>query len=799
MLLHDLRYAVRTLVKRPAFTTVVILTLAVGIGANSAMFSIVNSVLIRPLPYPDAERLMFIYGAFRGGDEAAISPPDFLDYRERNTVFSSMAARSFIGEAVLTGGEEPERVSAAFITANFFATLGVPPLLGRAFSPEEERGDGHDVAIIAYGLWQRRFAGDPRVLGQEIQVDGRRHTIVGVTPALLDRTLDVQLWRPIAFGTGETSVRRFHFLRGLGRLQTGVTRAAAQRQLDDIARALERAYPENESWKLRLVPYKDMLLGDVGRALLVLLGAVGLVLLIACANVASLIMARGIARRGEIAVRTALGASRMSLVRQLLTESLTLGLAAGTLGLALGLALLKGVRTMSARMLPRLAEIEMDGTALAFTIVLSLLTSVVFGLVPALHVARDDLGASVRSLGRSTGDRRGLRLRDAMVVGQVALSVVLLVSAGLLVRSLWSMQRVEPGFEARELLTAQIALPRTRYESRESHRRFWTAFLERVAAVPGVELAAGTTMLPLVGAGDTYYYVEKRPPATDADRMNAQINIVTDEYFRTMRIPVVTGRTFGAEDRGGAPAVVINRTLANRLFPGASAVGERLVVDFGEPFVGTIVGVVGDVRAFGPRADPPDILYFTNQQAAGFGSGYMSLVVRARHDAASLTSPLRATLRELDPDVPLADARTMDQLLWDSVSDAAFRARLLGGFAAVALALAVVGLYGILAYSVTQRTREMGIRLALGARSREVFGMIVRRGMWMVGAGIALGIPAALGATRLLDQLLFEVGTTDLGVYAVVTAALGVAGLAACIVPARRATRVDPLVALREE
>jgi putative ABC transport system permease protein len=799
MLLHDLRYAVRTLAKRPGFTAVVLLTLAVGIGANSAMFSIVNSVLIRPLPYPDADRLMFIYGAFRGGDEASISPPDFLDYRERNTVFSSMAARSFIGDAVLTGGEEPERVSSALVTTNFFATLGVLPLIGRAFLAEEERGAGHDVAIISYGLWQRRFAGDRRVVGREIQVDGRPHTIVGVTPAVLDRTLDVQVWRPIPFGIEGTSVRRFHFLRGLGRLEPGVTPAVAQRQLDDIARMLERTYPENESWKLRIVPYKEMVLGGVGRALLILLGAVGVVLLIACANVASLMMARGIARRGEIAVRTALGASRMSIVRQLLTESLTLGLTAGALGIAVGLALLEGVRTVSARTLPRLAEIEMDGTALAFTIALSILTSVVFGLAPALHVARQDLGASVRTLGRSTADRSGLRLRDALVVGQVALSLVLLVSAGLLVRSLWSMQRVDTGFDSREVLTAQITLPQARYESRESHQRFWSALLERAAAVPGVEIAAGATMPPLVGGGDTYFYVEKRPPATDADRMNALINVVTDDYFRVMRIPVVAGRTFGSEDRGGAGAVVINRTLADRLFPGASALGERLVVDFGQPFAGTIIGVVGDVRSFGPRSDPSDILYFTNQQATGFGPGNMNLVVRARQNAASLVAPLRAVLRELEPDSPLANPRTMEQLLSDSVSDASFRARLLGGFAAVALALAVVGLYGILAYSVTQRIREVGIRLALGASRGEVFRMVVRQGAVLVIAGVALGIPAALGASRLLEQLLFEVRAADLGVYATVTAALGCAGLAACLIPARRATRVDPLAALREE
>jgi len=798
-MLQDLKYAMRGLVKRPAFAALIIATLALGIGANTAMFSIVNSVLFRPLPYERPAELVYMYGAFKQGSQAMVSPPDYLDYRDRNSVFSSLAARTVFGTAVITGSTEPERVASSIASANFFSTLGIKPYRGRVFLPEEEQGD-HAVAILSFGLWQRRYAGDVRIIGSTIPIDGRPHTVIGIMPPVLDRTMDVQIWRPIPFRTNEMSVRRFHFLRLVGRLKPGVTIAQAQRHMDGIARDLAAQYPENESWRLSLVPYRDVVIGGVGPVLLVLLGAVGVVLLIACGNVASLLLARASARSGEMAVRTALGAGRSRLVRQLLTESLLLGVAAGVAGLVLGHYLLVAVRAVGDGMLPRLAEVEIDGTVLAFTFGVSLLTSLVFGAAPALHAARTDLAAMMKSLGKSSAARSGVSTRDVLVVAQVALSVVLLVGAGLLVRSLWRLQDVKTGFDPSGLIAASVSLPPTKYTNRDAEVRFWDQFFERVRAIPGVESVAATTLFPLRGGGDTYFYIDGRPPATDADKMNATVSSVTEDYFTTMRIPLVAGRVFNSSDRAGAGVMIVSDALARRLFPGTSALGKRLVVDFGKPFVGEIVGVVGDVRIYGQANDAPEVMYFASRQPnAGWGMGFGNLATRVRGDPEAVASQLRAAVRALDPDVPLSAIQSVESILYDSVAAPRFRTQLLVGFAAVALVLAVVGLYGMLAYSVTQRSREMGIRMALGARPTAVFRMIIRQGMALVVVGIVLGVAGAFAATRLLAAQLFAVKATDPMVFGSVAITLGVAGLAACIVPARRATKADPIAALRVE
>lgn len=800
-MLQDIRYALRGSLRRPAFSMLVVLTLGVGVGANSAMFSIVNSVLIQPLPYERSDELIYIFGAFKGGDQASISPPDFLDYRERQTVFSSLAARTVFGSAVIGGGDRPERVPASIATANFFSTLGIQPFLGRAFLAAEEQG-AHDVAIISHALWHQRFGENPAVVGTGVVIDGRPHTIVGVLPPLVDGAMNAQVWRPVPFGTDETAVRRFHFLRGLGRLAPGVTVAQAQREMDAIARQLEQLYPENETWKLRLVPYRDVVVGDAAaRSLVMLMGAVGLVLLIACGNVASLLLARATARRGEMAIRTALGASRPRLVRQLLTESLVLGLAAGTVGLALAYYLVQGVRAVGAGIVPRLSELALDQTALLFTFALSLATSLVFGLAPALHAAKGGVAAALTSLGRASGGGSGGRARDALVVAQVAASFVILIVAGLLLRSLWQLQRVNPEFDPHGVFTAEVALPETKYAVRADADRFWSALTDRVRSIPGVEAAAGTTLLPLRGGGDTYFYVDGRPPATDADRMNATVSIVTDDYFTAMRIPVKRGRAFtGADGADGPGVMLVNDALARRLFPGGNAVGQRLVVDFGRPFRGEIVGVVSDVRIYGQANDAPDQMYFSiRQAAAGFGATRMRLVARVQGNPSAITPQVRAVLRELDPDVPLASVEPMADILSGSIRRVRFRAGLLAGFAGAALLLAVIGLYGVLAYSVTRRSRELGIRIALGARSTEVFRLVVREGMRLVALGAALGLGGSLAATRFVSGMLFDVGRTDPNVFVAVTLALLGSGLAACVLPARRATRVDAMQALRSE
>ncbi len=717
MFVQDLTYAFRTSLKRPAFTALVVGMLALGIGANTAMFTVVNSVLLQPLPYPHAKELVAMNGAFSKSDEAAISGPDFLDYRAGNRVFASFSGSAYQrDDAVLTGGDAPERVSVSRITADFFATLGVAPLHGRTFVPEENEGDGHDVAILSYGLWQRRFGGDPNAVGSTLSLGGQPVLIVGVMPPVLDQTLATDLWRPYAFHTPSSSVRRFHGMRGIGRLNPGVTIAQAQASMNVIAKQLEAAYPENQTWKLRLRPYQELVVGGADRALLVLLGAVGLVLLIACGNVASLLLARATSRQAEVGIRAALGATRRRLIRQLLTESLVLAAAGGAAGLVLAVVFVRGIRLFGAGLVPRLAEVNIDATVLAFTIIIALGTGLVFGLAPALHTVRSDIASTFASLGRSSGGRAGVRFRDGLVVAQVALSVVLLVGAGLLMRSLWALQAVPPGFEPDHVFTAQIGLPAQRYPDRESQLRFWDAFLSGVRAAPGVVMASATTALPMVGGGDTYYWRADKPPATDADRHNAMISMVAEEYFETMHIALVQGRTFGAAERGGPNAIILNKRLAGQLFENTNPLGQQLVIDFGTPFTGEIVGVVDDVRSYGPSQNPPPTLYLSSRQPGGFGIGYFGLVARTRGDPAAIAGALRTTLASLDRDIPLLRPQPMQRIVSDVTSDTRFAAQLLFAFAGAALLLAVVGLYGVLTYAVAQPTREQPIRNAYGAR-----------------------------------------------------------------------------------
>jgi predicted permease len=666
------------------------------------------------------------------------------------------------------------------------------------FSSEEEKGES-GVALISYGLWQRRYARDAEIVGKSIMIDGKPITVVGIMPPALERTMDVQVWQPIPFGTEGTSVRRFHYLRLVGRLKPGVTIAQAQLQMDGIAQNLAATYPENESWHLTLVPYREAVVGTIGPVLFVLLGAVGTVLLIACGNVASLLLARATARSGEMAIRTALGAGRSRIVRQLLTESVVLGLGAGVAGIAVAYYLLAGVRAVGDGVLPRLAEIEMDGLVLAFTFAISLVTSLVFGAMPSVYATRPNLAATMKSLGKASASKSGAYTRDMLVVAQVALTFVLLIGAGLLLRSLWQLQDVKTGFDATQLLTGEVGLPRSRYAGRTDVERFWNGFLERVKAIPGVESAAATTLLPLRGGGDTYFYIEGKPPVTDSDKMNATECTVTDEYFSTMRIAMVQGRTFNASDAGnGAPVMVINTSLAKRIFPNESAIGKRLVVDFGKPVTAEIVGIAADVRVYGQATDAPDIMYFSNRQpGVGFGTSVMNLVARVRGDPTNYVAQVRTALRGMDADVPIASVESMSSILYDSISAARLRTQLLTGFAGVALLLAVVGLYGMLAYSVTQRSREMGIRIALGAQPGAVFGLVLRKGVVLVVIGIVLGVGGALATTRLLSAQLFNVAPTDPTVFAGVAVALAVAGVAASFIPARGATRAATIAAVR--
>jgi len=798
MLRHDMTFALRNMIRRPAFALLVTATLGVGIGVNTAMFTVVNSVLIQPLPYRHAERLVYMYGSFSKYDRASISPPDFLDYRAANTVFESFAAHRFPGSAAITGSGDAERVSATDVTANYFTTLGVAPLRGRTFAAAEEEGAA-SVAIISYGLWQRRFGGDASILEKPLTIDGRPHRIIGVMPPILDRTLSVDVWRPLQLHGPDMAIRRFHFLRAIGRLKPGVTLQQAQASMDVVAKRLEATYPENATWHLNLLPYRAVIVGDIGRALMFLLVAVGLVLLIACGNVASLLLARATTRQGEIAIRTALGASRKRLVQQLVTESLMLAVAGGAAGFVLATWLVHTLRAIGNGILPRLAEVNIDGSVLGFTMALSLVTGLLFGVAPALHAARDDLARSLASIGRTSGSRGTVRARDLLVIAQVALSLVLLAGAGLLFRSLWNLEHVSPGFDAGHVLASEIFLPEERYADRAAQQQFWERLVADTRALPGVKSASLTSMLPLRGGGDTRFWIEGQD-RTPERAQAAQINVVADDYFSTMRIPIVRGRALGREDRTGPNTLLISETMAHRIFPATDPIGRRLVVDFGKnPFIGEIVGVVGNVSAFGVDATPPDVFYFSIHQSGGFGRGFMNLVVRTDGDPSAAASPIRAALAAIDKDIPLAGVRTMEEIVADSMSRQRFTTRLLIGFALAAALLAVVGLYGVLAFVVGQRTRELGVRIALGASRRRVFTLVVARGMKIVCAGIALGLIGALLTTRLVTSLLFEVEANDPIVLASVTGALALAALLACVLPARQATRVDPISALRSE
>lgn len=813
MLLHDLRYAARMHLKRPAFALLVIAILAAGIGATSAMFSIVNGIVLKPLPYDGSASLVYAYGKSRRGNYAAISAADFLDYQSSNRVFSSLAAQSIFGTSVISGGGDPERVGSPMVSANFFATLGVRPLLGRAFRPSEEDGEQR-VVILSHGFWRRRFGGDPGVVGRKIILDGEPNTIVGVMPPVLERTFTNEIWRPLGLHSPElASNRQSHILNAIGRLRSGTTLETARADVDRIATQLGAAYPQSRGWGLNLQPYRDVVIRGADTPLIVLLGAVGMVLLIACANVASLMLTRATARESEIAVRAALGASRSALVRQFFAESMILGAAAGATGLVLAFVLVRVVRITAGGMLPRVAEVSVDATAIAFTVAITLLTILIFGLAPALHAAGRNLGAAMHSMGRSSGSRRSLRVRHLLVVGQVALSLVLLVGAGLLLRSLAMVRNVDPGFDPRSMLTASIPLPATEYPDRAAAERFWTELLERVRVLPGVTAAAGTGLLPLRGFGDALYYVEGHPPASKGDLRDAVISVVTDDYFRTMRTPILAGRPLGAEDHrsgdvgsavdGGVHesgakegasqgTVVISRAMAQKLFPGESPLGHRLVVG---DFTAEIVGVAGDVHAFGREVDARDMMYFPEHQRRSYFG--MNLVVRTAGDPTMLVPAIREILGQLDPDVPMANIATMEEILHDSVASSWFRTRLLGAFAIAALLLAVTGLYGVLAYAVRQRAREIGIRIALGAPAAVILRSIVARGMLLVSIGLAIGVAGALGTARLMAGMLFKVQSTDPLVFASVIVAIIVAGFLASLLPALRALAIDPSTAIK--
>jgi putative ABC transport system permease protein len=801
-LLQDIRYALRRLAHSPGFTLASIVTLALGLGATTAIFSVVDAVLLRPLTFQDPSRLVVVWERFaaRAQETNVVNPANYLDWRDRATSFSDLAALAWSQQTFT--GDVPELVQGRSVTPNFFRTLGLAPLFGRVFTPAEALPGGPPVIVLSYGLWRRRFGGDSAIVGRPVPVAGGSAVVLGVMPPAL---------RPMPWGTEEywepfrlnesDRIRSGRYAMVVGRLKPGVTVARAQAEMDVITRGLQQEYPNFDTgWTANVVSLTDQVVGSARRALLVVLGAVTLVLLIAAANVGNLVLVRAEARQREIALRAALGASRLRIVRQWVVESSLVSLAGGAAGVMLarwGVDLLVAV---APPYVPRLAEISVDVRVLAVAAAVSLAVGIGAGLPAALGVTAHDLASGLHAgSGRTTGDRIARLWRDGLVVAQVSLALVLLSGAGLLVRSLQRLSAIEPGFEPAHVTSMAVNLPQGTYGDGARQTTFYQQLTDRIRVLPGVSEVGAISLVPLVPqAAATRFTIVGRPAPKPGEWTSADIRIVEPGYFAAMRIPVARGRTFTAADRADAPpVVVVNEAMARQFWPGDDPIGARLQVNWNDATAHPeIVGVVGDVRTSALDADMRPMIYYVQAQEP---TGYLTMVVRHGGDPAALASAVRNAVRDLDRDVPLTDVATMSTLLTRSMADRRYPMLLLSGFAVLALVLAVVGLYGLLSYVVSRRSREIGVRMALGADRSAVLRMVLRDGVRLTLAGIVIGAAGGVLAARALGRLLYGVGPTDPLTFVAVAGLLAVVALVASYLPARRATRVDPVVALRTE
>ncbi|MGH9850656.1 MAG: ABC transporter permease [Blastocatellia bacterium] len=814
---QDLRYGARMLFKNPGFTLIAVLTLALGIGANTAIFSVVNGVLLRPLAYHEPEKIVTLLHNGR----QPVSPANFLDFQANSQSFAQMAAAEAWG-GTLTVADRAEAVSGLRMGAGLFELLGEQPLVGRALQAEDYQPGKDRVLVLSHKLWQRAFGGDPKIIGQQVMLSGESYTVVGVMPAQFQFppfwATRAEMWRPLELSARATN-RRGSSLRVFARLKPGVTLQQAQSEVDAMNKRLALAYPEaNTGLNLLVDPLNEKVVGNVRLALMVLSGAVGFVLLIACANVACLLLARAAARQKETAVRVALGASRWRIIRLLLTESLLLSLSGAAIGILLAVwgvdwltTLLAGNSSSFSVRLPRLGEIKIDAMALGFTLAVSFVTSLLFGLAPALTASKPDLNQTLKESGRGTGGGRR-RLRETLVVAELALALVTLIGAGLLMSSFLKLQAVDPGFNPRNLLTMTVSLAGASQYVGPAREAFYRQLEDRLRALPGVESASAINHLPL--AGDTWgtpVTIEGRPLPPPGQEISVTFRVNRPGYFRTMGIPLRGGRDFTERDTFDAPGVVIlNETLARRHWPSEDPIGKRVTLD--DPRDNsratqwmTVVGVAKDVKQMSWTDAPSNEIYLPFQQSRGFYAGTsvqfapMTLVVRTAVEAQSLAATAQETVRSLDRNLPVSNVVTMEQVIADTLWQQRFNLQLIGIFAALAMALAAIGLYGVMSYSVAQRAREVGLRMALGAQAGDVMKLVVGQGMKLALAGVALGLLAAVALTRLMEKLLFEVSATDVTTYAVIALSLMAVALLACWIPARRAAKVDPMVALRCE
>jgi putative ABC transport system permease protein len=806
-LVQDIKYALRTAVRAPGFTVVAVVALAIGIGANTAIFTIVNAVLIERLPFRDAGRLVVVWeaSARRPGRTNTVGPANFLQWRDRATSFERMAAFSE-GTLNLTGSGEPEQLAVQAVTPDFFPTIGVSPLVGRVFAADEGPKGRDNVAVLSHRLWQRRFGGDPTIVGRTIQLNGEAITVVGVMPPDVHLFISkgsqtgklAELWMPFQF-TPEQRQPRGRYLTAIARLKPAVPLATAQTEMRAIASALAAEWPEFDTgWTVKLVPLRDELSGDLRPALAVLSGAVAIVLLIACANVANLLLARGAVRAREIAIRTALGAARRRVVRQLLTESLVLGMVGGLAGLFVARWGLDFLVALSPVDLNQLGDLHLSYPVLGFTALVSMATAAICGFAPAIEGSRGDVQETLKDGARQAGSSvRARRLRHGFVVAEIALAVVLLVGAGLFLRSFAALRSLNPGFDARNVLTMRVSLPFAKYGQPEQRLRFFREAVARITAVPGVQRAGAVSFLPFAALGAaTNFTIEGRPEPLPGQSPVTDVRVCDNGFFATLGIPLVHGRLFtDREMQTTSNVVVINEALARQYFPGEDPIGKSLTIAMFDPIVPTaIVGVVGDAHYADLTTAPRAMVYWPHPQLA-YGS--MTLAIRTAQAPMSVASAAEHAIQTLDKDQPVSDVRTMDQWIGTSLAQTRFSTTLLSIFAGVALLLAAIGIYGVMSYAVSQRTSEIGIRLALGAEERDILRLIVGQALRLAAAGLAIGVLLALALGGTITSLLYGTSGADAATFIAVVACLGGVALAAGYLPARRASRIAPVEALR--